>query len=155
VGEHRGEYRVLYIMEREPLQRSRDQMRPQKRKALAAVPQADHVAVYLFLQHDCHSTLPYVHIDKGVRRVHGHVAQTVCAAMIGRLQAQGVIGVEDGYILRHFDDDALDLRHLLHGFDPTQAQVIGAHVETGRYAALGIPQTPPQPKVAEIVTAMT
>ena len=56
--------------------------------------------------------------------------------MIGHLQAQGIVGVQDRRVPGNLDRHALDLGKLFKRIDTAQAEVIGRHVQARRDIAL-------------------
>ena len=76
--------------------------------------------------------------------VHGDVTQVLGLGIARHEQTVLVVGVEYSRVLRHLHHDALDLRQILQGVYPFQAQVIGLHVEHGANVAALIAHTPTQ-----------
>ncbi len=89
------------------------------------------MAVHRLFEHERLPTRVDVLLHQRMRRVHGHVAQSLRVRVVRHLQAQRIVRVQHRRIRRDLDRHALDLRELLDRVDAAQAEMIGGHVQAG------------------------
>ena len=91
--------------------------------------QGNHLAFDTRFQHHAAPSSLDMLANQLVGRVHGHVAQVRGLGVVGHLEAEWIVGVEDSGVAGHLDHDPLYLGQLVEGADASEPQVIGLHIE--------------------------